>query len=92
VNDVGVALLILVFIVVGVVSVIVKAWNAHLVNSNQADYFVKIAASGKGSTYHALSCNRSRGAVMLTLAAAQARGYAPCASCGGTASVRRTNQ
>lgn len=87
-NEVGVFLVIVVVIAVVVVGSISKAQDDRAIQSGKADYYVKIAASGKGSTYHALSCNRSRGAVMVTLAYAQAKHYAPCSSCGGKPTVR----
>lgn len=87
-SEVGVVLVILFVIVIAIVGGISNARDASAIASGKSDYFVKIAASGKGSTYHALSCNRSRGAVMIPLADARAKGYAPCSSCGGKASVR----
>jgi hypothetical protein len=88
VSEVGVVLVIVVVLVFAIANGISNARDTHAIESGKSDYFVKIAASGKGSTYHALSCNRSRGAVMITLAEARAKGYAPCSSCGGKASVR----
>lgn len=87
-SEVGVFIVIVVVVVFAVGNGISKARDGRLIESGKADYFVKVAASGKGSTYHALACNRSRGAVMLTLAEAQAKHYAPCASCGGKPSIR----
>jgi hypothetical protein len=42
-------------VVAGVLWLVVAAHQSYLVSSGQADYFVKIAASGRGKTYHAPS-------------------------------------
>lgn len=87
-NPIGVALLFIVVVIVIICTVINNAHNKHLIESGKGDYYVKIAASGKGTVYHALHCNRSRGAYMVTLAEAESKYYAPCSSCGGRPSIR----
>lgn len=91
-NEIGVALVIVFVIVFAIASAISNANDKHLIDTGQADYFVKVAASGKGTTYHSLACNRIRGGYMLTLADARSKLYAPCASCGGKPSVRRIDK
>lgn len=88
-NEVGVVLAILIFFIFAILSFIAKMREEHLIETGQAEHIVKIAASGRGTTYHSPSCNRCRGGVILTLAEAQAKYYARCASCGGKPSLRR---
>ena len=57
--------------------------RSKLVKEGKADYFVKVAASGKGSVYHKLSCGKCTSWHELTVTEAQQRGYPPCATCGG---------
>lgn len=83
---------VLLLIIGGMAAIIwagVDSHNRKLVDAGEADYFVKIAASGKGTTYHSLACNRSRGAVIVPLKTAQSERYAPCSSCGGKPTIRR---
>lgn len=88
-DEAGGVIVILFVIVIVIAAIINSVRQQHLIDSGQAEYVVKVAASGKGTTYHALSCNRCRGGYMLTLEEARSKRYAPCASCGGKATVRR---
>ncbi len=54
-----------------------------MIQQGKADMYVKIAASGKGGTYHNPSCGKCRSLSRLTLVQANMQGYVPCSVCGG---------
>lgn len=86
----GTALVVL-FIIIGVIwAACIKARQQHLVEKGLGKYMVKVAASGKGKTYHAPHCNRCRGAIVMTLEQAQKNGYNRCSFCGGRPGFVRT--
>jgi hypothetical protein len=62
--------------------------EARLVAEGKAAYFVKVAASGKGSVYHSMNCNKCIAWQLLTKEEARTKGYAPCATCGGRGQFR----
>jgi len=67
----------------GVYRVLRTVYRANLVKNGKADYFVKVAASGKGSVYHKMSCGKCTSWYEMAEKEAQRRGYPPCATCGG---------
>jgi hypothetical protein len=62
--------------------------RAELVKAGKAAYFVKVAASGKGSVYHSMSCRKCIAWHETTEEEARRRGYPPCATCGGRGQFR----
>lgn len=55
---------------------------ARQAQSDSSGGTVYVAASGKGSKYHSNpNCSRMKGTVTMSVAQAQAAGYAPCSKC-----------
>lgn len=78
----------LVFLGLIIVVIRFQQHREKLIKDGKAAYFVKIAASGKGSVYHKLSCGRCLAYYEITETEARNRGYAPCSVCGGKATFR----
>ncbi|MEI7796438.1 MAG: hypothetical protein WCI06_07350 [Methylococcaceae bacterium] len=55
----------------------------RLIQEGKGDYFVKIAASGKGGVYHKPSCGKCRSNNLISQTQARNQGYVPCSICGG---------
>ena len=82
--------LFILFILVGLIiyGILRSSQRAELVKEGKADYFVKVAASGKGSVYHGMNCRKCIAWHEMTSSEAMRRGYPPCATCGGRGQFR----
>jgi len=64
-------------------TIMVNGWHKKLIQEGKGDYFVKIAASGKGGVYHKPSCGKCRSNNFIPQTQARNQGYVPCSICGG---------
>lgn len=90
-NLIIIAVFIVVLPIVIVVSVITNARHKKLIQEGKGDYFVKIAASGKGGVYHKPSCGKCRSNYSIPETQARNQGYVPCSVCGGHGVFRKFN-
>ena len=60
------------------------AWEREMVAEGKAGYYVKVAASGRGTVYHHPSCGRCRSKRLKRIEGAEAAAYLPCSVCGGS--------
>lgn len=62
----------------------VRAWQEKMIAEGKGAMYVKIAASGRGGTYHHLSCGKCRSRTVISVNDARNQGYVPCSICGGS--------
>ena len=60
-----------------------QQWIKEMIDAKKGDFYVKIAASGKGGVYHSPSCGKCKSLTYLPLSVAKNQGYVPCSICGG---------
>ena len=61
-----------------------RAWEQKMIAEGKGAYYVKVAASNRGSVYHDPSCSRCRSTTVMTPGEAREAGYLPCSVCGGS--------